>query len=258
MIEFSSFLQPEEDNSRTPVKELRKASLTFTDGAIRIANGDRWEQVAISARPVEGVSPMMSSLEAIHGHLNESTPRHTSFWASTCRLVEQIDRALVAFPASVRHNFDRAVRISREPRCHLDKEMREQIAFYGSTRDACPCGVAVHYEPIFDVDVPCPHRFSLGTVRPKLAGGAGLELRFIARDGDPSAELRVVCQCVRTIPADVRGPRRAYREKRASNNIRHFSRSRRPKLDIENWLRTQFPGTSAGGFALGYHCLFSA
>jgi hypothetical protein len=92
----------------------------------------------MSARVDDGIPPITGCLESIHGHHNESTPKHNTFWASMYRLATQIVRSVEGYSARIRHNFNRAVRVSRDFASKAGPEMQDQIRFFGSTQDLCP------------------------------------------------------------------------------------------------------------------------
>jgi hypothetical protein len=69
-------------------------------------------------------------------------------------LATQIVRSVEGYSARVRHNFNRAVRVSRDFASKAGPEMQDQIRFSGSTQDLCPCGSSLHYTKMYGVDIP--------------------------------------------------------------------------------------------------------
>jgi hypothetical protein len=78
----------------------------------------------MSARVDDAIPPTTGCLESLHGHHNESTRRHNTFWASMYRLATQIVRSVEDYGARIRHNFNRAVRMSREFAAKADRKCK--------------------------------------------------------------------------------------------------------------------------------------
>jgi hypothetical protein len=124
--------------------------------------------------------------------------------------------------------------------------MQDQIRFFGSTQDLCPCGSSIHYTKRYGVDIPCPHFFVLGARRPTLLD-VELDIETERKEGDPSGELRLTCEEVAARPLDTRGPRMAALQKLAEEKICHFSHARRKKQELYDWVVNNYPQDSGRG-----------
>lgn len=50
-----------------------------------------------------------NSLESVHGHLNEATPRNNLFFPSIFRLIMSINSQTKQFTSKVHHNFRKVI-----------------------------------------------------------------------------------------------------------------------------------------------------
>jgi hypothetical protein len=58
--------------------------------SVKIGEEIRWAQVSVIQKIIEGLPTTINALESINGHLNHIVGRNNPFWASICRLAEQI------------------------------------------------------------------------------------------------------------------------------------------------------------------------
>jgi hypothetical protein len=156
--------------------EFAKAGLAinYSDGqvhSITVGNIERWAQVLILHKIVDQLSSTTNALESINGHLNHIVGRRNTFWSSLVRLAEQIEHGINRFTCStsVRDNCHRGIRKSWVLSQSMGEiEMNSQIAFYHSCREICNCGQTVHLSSMYEIPIPCCHRFHLGAVRPRM------------------------------------------------------------------------------------------
>jgi hypothetical protein len=87
---LQSAIKGKPDSKYAAEREFRKAGLAFNDEEIYISDAVRWAEVSMFTRVEERIPPTTNSLESLHGHLNEQTPRNNAFWASMCRLASMI------------------------------------------------------------------------------------------------------------------------------------------------------------------------
>jgi len=74
--------------------------------------------------------------ESIHGHLNESTPRHNCFYSSLFKIVEMMEEKTTSFELSLKHNFIRAVWQSvKRAKCLTPEQMQFEEMYYNPTID---------------------------------------------------------------------------------------------------------------------------
>jgi hypothetical protein len=237
------------DHFRRARKEFKKAGLAVSDTCdISIADLGRWQQVSMLTRVRERLPPTTNCLESIHGHLNESTPRNNTFWASMCRLGAQMARSLEGFSLAVRHNFNHACRKAQDMATMLLKDGPErtaQLAYFQSSIGQCSCGQTVHLSFMYGMDIPCAHRLVRGENRVKI---------------DPLPQLVMAANTDRlnvdfkfnTDPVPPHdNERQGYLMELAMNNIRRSSHTRKSKKIVMEWVVANYPQEIGHEFALG-------
>jgi hypothetical protein len=142
--------------------DFAKARLVITPElsiVIDPSSRQRWEEVSQCVRVQWRMPSTTNSLESIHGHLNEATPRRNDFWASLKRLADHIDDGIKRWPEVMRHNFKHACRvpIDRIPKIGQD-ELQDQIRTFRSTSLDCPYGETVHPSGMDECPIPCCHK----------------------------------------------------------------------------------------------------
>jgi hypothetical protein len=196
---------------------------------------ERWKQVSILQKIEDLMPPTTNCLESINGHHNDATPRNNLFWASACRLAEQIQQGILHFSAYVRHNFNRATRQALILRLSLgEDEMARQKAEYEADANSCSCGQTRHYSAMYRIPVPCCHRLASGASRPRMVEPPKLQY-----SNDPDAfELAVVWHASAAPARD--DARKKYLMEMAASNIKRLTHTGHKKSEIVAWVEHEF------------------
>ena len=164
--QFNSIFQKITDSKEIEKlnKTLLKIGLKFINEEITIFNLDRWNEVSMMQRQSFKMPSTSNSIESIHGHLNEATPRNNLFFSSVYRLIMAINTQIKQFEEKLHHNFNKIIRdIKRKgSNPHIDDECN----FYNTQIDSCECGETTLYSNMYRCDVPCSHRYHLGASFP--------------------------------------------------------------------------------------------
>jgi hypothetical protein len=247
-VQLADKLRQEPDLTKQAIKQLAKAGLGLTAGhQIFVQDELRWQQVSMLVRIHEEMPPTTNCLESIHGHLNESTPRNNTFWASMCRLGAQMVRSVSGYGFAVRHNFNHACRKAQDIARMIrgSPESFAQMGYFQTEADHCLCGQIVHLSMMYNIDIPCAHRLLAGAERPKMyelpklemeREVEALEVHYDVRDG---------------IVPPAGDERRNYLMELAMNNIRRSSKTRKSKKVVMAWVAENYPPDIGGEFALG-------
>lgn len=107
-----------------------------------------------------------NSIESIHGHLNEATPRNNCFWPSLHRIIMAINFQIHRFNDKLHHNFNKFVRDIKRKIFH-NPSISEECTFYETTINKCQCGETILYSSMYRRDIPCSHRLFLGATTKK-------------------------------------------------------------------------------------------
>jgi hypothetical protein len=193
--------------------------------------------------------PTTSSLESIHGHLNDATPRRNEFWSSIRRLVEHIDEGMKRFSDAVRYNFNYACRATY--RRHLkigSDELSDQVETLHSQSTQCSCGDMLLLSTMYDIVIPCCHMIHSGAERPRMGSPPVLNL------GGYRGPYR--WQLTFHMRQRVRGPldhiRVASLKRMAIGAIHHSSRTKRTKKEVTKWVGDNWPKVPPTSYMLGY------
>jgi hypothetical protein len=231
--------------------EFAKAGLIIRIGLKIEIDPDRkrrWEEVSQYVRVQWRMSPTTNSLESIHGHLNEATPRRNNFWASLKRLADHIDEGMERSPDAVRHNFNHAWRVSLSRISKIgEDELQDQIRTFQSTSEGCPCGETVHVSAMYGCMIPCCHMIQSGATRPRMP----LPLVFQRFELDHQVGLTVTIQELERVRGPLDQSRVQSLQKMATGSIHHTSRTRRTKGEVEQWVKDHWPTGAAGSYLLG-------
>jgi hypothetical protein len=119
-------------------REFANASLVieYGDGvahAIEISYEIRWGQLSMLQKIAMALLFTINMLESMNGHLNHIVSRNNPFWASLCRIAEQIECGINKLTTYVQHNFNRATQKAWMS-CHSLglSEIDAQTEFYNS------------------------------------------------------------------------------------------------------------------------------
>jgi len=93
---------------------LQKIGLSYENNILYISNPLRWSQVSMVERVKLKMPPTTNSLESLHGHLNEATPRRNNFWGALSRIIRMINQKITAFPDALQHTFYNSIKISKK------------------------------------------------------------------------------------------------------------------------------------------------
>jgi hypothetical protein len=118
-----------------------------------------------------------NSLEATHGHLNEAISWRNPFWAPLALLFEVISDKTMHFETAAVHDFRTSLKRSKTKSQSVSQpKMAEECAFLGSTAEIYSCAETVHASSSYQADIPCSHRYAMGTVKP-VCPRPGLNIR---------------------------------------------------------------------------------
>jgi hypothetical protein len=194
--------------------------------------------------------PTTGALESMHGHLNEDTGRFNDFWPSMRRLKDQGEQSMKSWSVRVGRNLNAAYRRCEGQLKWLGEQVRDQIAFYGSSYRGCGCGQTEHLSRMFGTSVPCVHQLACrreigeGACRPRLDERPKLEWQEYALDG-----FTIDCEVrPRGSVVDPNDPV-TFLKNRAVEQIRRFSKAK--KKTIVPWVQQHFPRDLGDQFALG-------
>jgi hypothetical protein len=243
---LQSAIRGNPDLRQAAEREFRKAGLAFNDQEIFIADPQRWAEFSMLTRIDERIPPTTNSIESINGHLNEVTPRRNTFWGSMCRLASMIEKSIERYSDSVRHNYHFACQRSlRESQSMGQTELHAQSCFYNATIEHCSCGRTLHYTRMFEKEMPCPHQLYRGAVVPVWK----TETKLIYERSETSLEIVVtITPRVTKLEDDAR---KEWLHTLAVDNIKHLSRTRKPKAAIFTWVAENWPTDIGEHFALG-------
>jgi hypothetical protein len=225
-------------------KEFAKAGLAFLYNGnqvqtIFIENQQRWNQVCTYQRITECMPSTTNALESFNGHCNSLIPRNNEFYHSICRLACQIEHGILKWSTAVQHNFNHATRRAETlARAIGEDELTQQKTFYETHISHCKCGQTSHYSAMYERDVPCCHRLSVGVARPTMRDPPTLaysvnppdfelEIKHYEREREPPKEARKI-----------------YLIEMAAQNIKRFTHTREKIKTIETWLKDHFPATN--------------
>jgi hypothetical protein len=234
--------------------EFAKAGLTITSAVPGLAieiDPDRrwrWEEISQYVRAEWRLPSTTNSLESIHGHLNERTPRRNDFWTSLKRLADHIDEGMKRWPDAVRHNFNHAWRVSlsRVSRIGGD-ELQDQIRTFGSTPVGCSGGETVLVSAMYGCTIPCCHMIHSGATRPRMPAFSVPGMDELDRRVGLTVTIRELERVRRSPdPCRVQGL-----QKMATGSIHHTSRTRRTKAEVGKWVEDHWPARAPSSYMLG-------
>lgn len=88
---------------------LNYVGLTFENDEISVKNTERWEEVSLMERIKYKMPTTTNSIESVHGHLNEATPRNNLFFSSIFRIIMSINTQIKQFNEKVHHNYRKII-----------------------------------------------------------------------------------------------------------------------------------------------------
>ena len=88
---------------------LNYVGITFENDEISVKNTERWEEVSLKERVKYKMPPTTNSIESVHGHLNEATPRNNLFSSSIFRIIMSINTQIKQFNEKVHHNYRKII-----------------------------------------------------------------------------------------------------------------------------------------------------
>jgi hypothetical protein len=192
-----------------------------------------------------------NSLEATHGHLNETITRRNSFWQSLTILFDSIADKTLHFDLALAHDFRASMKRSkRRAQLISGERMAEECAFFGTSSEACGCAETVHLASLYQTDVPCNHRYSLGAKKPGIPRGMSLPVQ-------PSTGTMIHSETEHDRNVDVVIAAESLK-KYAIRQIQRFSHSA-DKSSIAAYVDQYFDttGPSALDIPLAVHVMFS-
>ena len=144
-------------------KTLFKVGLQFENDVISINDEKKWSKISLLKRVEYKMPSTTNSLESTHGHLNEKIPRRNMFWPSLHRLIKSIATQDFHYKNTIIHCYEQTCRKVKNRVNIIPKEqMENEKAFFKTSKDKCECGETALESKLFQVDIPCSHRFSCG------------------------------------------------------------------------------------------------
>ena len=150
-------------------KRLNKIGLTFENKKNFFyldEQRNRWKEVSMIERSQYRMPSTTNQIECKHGHLNDETPKNNGFIASLYRLIVSLNNQVHQFNRNMYKNYKKVTNdvINKSRKNNIEN----QCDFYNSTQENCECGEVTLYSSMFQLDIPCPHRFFLGAQFPDL------------------------------------------------------------------------------------------
>jgi hypothetical protein len=109
------------------------------------------------------------SLEAMHGHLNETITKQNGFWHSLAIRTDSIADTTLTFDVALVHDFRTSLKRSKRRVDFVpDEQMREECAFFCTTIQACGCAETIHVSSMYHTGIPCSHRYVFGATKPRM------------------------------------------------------------------------------------------
>lgn len=166
--EFNRLFKDKSDSQKENFDQtLNYVGLTFSSNEISVMSPDRWEEVSIINRKKFRMPTTTNSLESVHGHLNEATPRNNLFFPSIFRLIMAINSQTKQFVSKVHHNFRKIINDVKKQKSK-DPFLSSKCENYQTTLEKCECGETDLYSEMFRCDIPCVHRHFLGKEFPQM------------------------------------------------------------------------------------------
>jgi hypothetical protein len=135
------------------------------------------------------------------------------------------------FSTAARRNFNCATRKIMNAKCATsERELDAQVLQYASTAESCSCGRTDHLTKMYGQEVPCIHQCHLGARRPHCH-----EIPSLAGEPELDHFLYSATACEKqkvTVPTE----RVPWLKAVVSDNIRHFSGTRRSKTNVAQWV----------------------
>jgi hypothetical protein len=208
----------------------------------------RWAEVSQCVGVQWRMPSTTNSLESIHGHLNEATPRRNDFWASLKRLADHIDNGIKRWPEAVRHNFNHACRVSIDRISKIGEvESQDQIRTFRSTSLDCPCGETVYLSGMYNCPLPCCHMIHSRATRLKMSTSPVLRTDGWGR----SDGLTVTIEELVRVTGSLTKSRVKSLAKMATGAIHHGSRTRQTKGEVGQWVNIHWPTGPPNSYMLG-------
>jgi hypothetical protein len=151
------------------VQTLQKVGLTLIDSCIVIDDTtDLFSKCCQAFRTDLRIPPSTSSLETVHGHINDKKARNST-------LVHQFE-VLIDFVTNRTSNIEKRIKLKFERRFNAFQRrstlpmsvINEEIALYQSTIDDCKCSETHLIKKLYKRDVPCRQLMQLGAPLPDL------------------------------------------------------------------------------------------
>ena len=207
-------------------KILLKVGLFFLDGQITIQNLNKWKKVSLLSRVDACMPSTTNTLEAMHGHINESCPRRNTFFSSMYRLISEMETKYQNISQRIKHNYNYTKNSTMKMLQNTDlTEMQKMISFYQTENGHCTCGQNKLQSSNYKIDIPCVHRLAIGDQFPILLP---LFLNLQIQHTHLSIDY--------AISQNLYFPQRTHNEKQfVIETIKHFNRYKKIE-DIQNFI----------------------
>lgn len=149
-------------------KNLNNIGLNFNGKSINEVDEVKWMKVSLLKRIPFKMPSTTNSLESTHGHLNEKTPRRSSFFMGLYRIIKSLSIKIQSCDEMFKHNFyyckKRTIDKSQLP----ENSMKNMIKFYNTNIDSCDCGENKLVSAMIDIKLPCSHQIYIGNQFPSI------------------------------------------------------------------------------------------
>jgi hypothetical protein len=145
---------------------LKKIGLNVNNDSIFIES-NLFRQSCAAYRITQGIPLSTNQIEAVHGHLNDDTPRKNIFISSIRRIINLIFKRYYHFEDDVYRNFARQINKLSQKYQFSKKDLEHYCSLYESEADKCKCNQTKRLSFLFGLDIPCVHRIFKGCCIPK-------------------------------------------------------------------------------------------
>lgn len=148
---------------------LKKIGFKFANKIIEINDPERWESVSMLCRKKYRMPSTTNCLEATHGHLNRHVPRNNKFFTSLFRIHSELNSKYINYNDRIKHNYSYLKQKTLNKYLATNRlEMEKMKVFYETNENTCLCSENRLESHIYNLDIPCRHRLSLGVQFPSI------------------------------------------------------------------------------------------
>jgi hypothetical protein len=157
-------------NDSTIVGKLKSIGLAVIDGEILIdENSPLFSQCCAAYRLESGIPLCTNSIESVHGHLNESIPRHNCYFHGCATLIQRINNRFKIIRKYLQSKLmQHYKKIDKDAESIAQDVMIDLRNRYSTTPENCNCGSTYRLSCFYNAKIPCIHQRSIGVQFPSL------------------------------------------------------------------------------------------